>query len=399
MRVSLTFVCAASLSVANGLTAQTTRPAVGRWSPALQQRADAAVLRGLHFLLANRLRDGGWPMMPAADTSDPAITAIVGQAFARDRHFGRDHAVMRQALQVVLGSVQPDGGIYSPQGLGLRNYYTSVAVMFLSNVRRAHPRAERAIEPAQKFLVGLQWDQQKQDNEGNTISAAHPWFGGAGYGHGQRPDLSNTQMMLEAVHDSGLPPDHPVYQKALRFIGRCQMLSQSNDLPFARGADDGGFIYSPASGGQSKAGTVTVGGVSRLRSYGSMTYAGFKSMLYADVDRNDVRVRQALDWIRGHWTLAANPNMPGEQSQEGLYYYYHVFARAMTAWGEPTITDQAGRAHDWRAELCEALLARQRADGSWVNEQDRWEEGNPYYVTALAVLSLQTAVEAAVGSR
>jgi squalene-hopene/tetraprenyl-beta-curcumene cyclase len=45
--------------------------------------------------------------------------------------------------------------------------------------------------------------------------------------------------------------------------------------------------------------------------------------------------------------------MPGEQSKEGLYYYYHVFARALKTWGEETITDAKNLPHHWRAELCD----------------------------------------------
>ena len=62
------------------------------------------------------------------------------------------------------------------------------------------------------------------------------------------------------------------------------------------------------------------------------------------------------------------------------------------AWGAPTITDKDGIAHHWRRELCEQLLSRQARDGSWVNEADRWYEGNPHLVTAYAVLALQEAL-------
>ena len=34
-----------------------------------------------------------------------------------------------------------------------------------------------------------------------------------------------------------------------------------------------------------------------LRSYASMTYAGLKSMIYAGLDRDDPRVKAALDYI------------------------------------------------------------------------------------------------------
>jgi squalene-hopene/tetraprenyl-beta-curcumene cyclase len=170
------------------------------------------------------------------------------------------------------------------------------------------------------------------------------------------------------------------------------MLPETNDQPFAEGGD-GGFIYSPANDGESKAGTVERGGRNVLRSYGSMTYAGFKSLLYANVERGDRRVRAAHDWVRQHYTLEQNPNMPGAQSKEGLYYFYHVFARALHAWGEDAITDTEGARHDWRADLTAKLLSLQRGDGSWYNEQDRWWESNPHLVTAYGVLALQTVLE------
>ncbi|MCZ6816484.1 MAG: hypothetical protein O7F76_07255, partial [Planctomycetota bacterium] len=105
------------------------------------------------------------------------------------------------------------------------------------------------------------------------------------------------------------------------------------------------------------------------------------------------RIKACLQWIRGHYTLDANPNMPGRRSQEGLYYYYNVFARALHAWGEPVITDAAGTPHNWRVELCRKLIRLQQTDGSWINQRDRWLESDPNYVTGLTVLSLQTALQ------
>jgi squalene-hopene/tetraprenyl-beta-curcumene cyclase len=177
------------------------------------------------------------------------------------------------------------------------------------------------------------------------------------------------------------------------FVSRCQMLGNTNDQVFAAESVDGGFVYTPANGGESKAGTDLVDGKPRLRSYGSMTYAGFKSMLYAGLERDDVRVKRAVDWIRRHYTLDHNPNMPDAQSKQGLYYFYHVLSRAMSAWGEESIVDADGLPHRWRRELCEEILSLQRKDGSWVNEEDRWYEGNPHLVTAYALLALQTAID------
>ena len=101
----------------------------------------------------------------------------------------------------------------------------------------------------------------------------------------------------------------------------------------------------------------------------------------------------AYDWIRSHYTLDANANMPAGSTRQGLYYYFHVFAKALQAWGEPTVTDPQGNIHNWRIDLCRKLISLQRDDGSWVNDADRWNEGDPNYVTALAVLSLQAAMK------
>ncbi len=360
-----------------GLAEAEDEPAVDL---ALGTRTQAVIDKGLAYLVAGQRADGGWE---AFGRSHPAITALVVKCLVQDQKHGPAHPAARRGLDFVLSFVQPDGGIYVANE-GMRNYHTSVALMALSATR--DPAHTKTIERARKFLKKLQWDS----GEGHETSS--PWYGGAGYGQGKRPDLSNTQLMLEALKQSGLDKDDPAYKKAMVFISRCQMLGATNDQIFAAESVDGGFIYTPVNGGESKAGTEVVDGKPRLRSYGSMTYAGFKSLLYAGVDRDDIRVERAVGWIRRHYTLDHNPNLPGSQSRQGLYYYYHVLARALHAWGEETIVDADEVPHRWRSDLCEKLTALQREDGSWLNEEDRWFEGNPHLVTAYAILALQTAL-------
>lgn len=345
-------------------------------------RVNDAIDRALAYLAASQSADGGWE---AFGQSHPGVSSLVVKAFLQDDDYGPEHPVCRRGVDFLLKFVQPDGGIYPP-GDGLMNYHTSVALMALASAKS--PKHEKAIRDAVIYLKKIQWDAE----EGHEESSA--WYGGQGYGRGKRPDLSNTQLMVEALHESGLPSDDPAYRKALVFISRCQMLGSSNDQLFAKESTEGGFVYSPANDGESKAGAAEVDGKPRLRSYGSMTYAGFKSMLYADLKRDDPRVKSAFEWIRRYYTLDQNPNMPAPQAHEGLYYYYHTFARALHAFGQEVITDGQGAPRHWRAELCEKLLSLQRPDASWLNEADRWFEGSPHLVTAYAVLSLQTALDA-----
>ena len=121
-----------------------------------------------------------------------------------------------------------------------------------------------------------------------------------------------------------------------------------------------------------------------LRSYASMTYAGLKSMIYAGVKADDPRVKAAVKWCQMHYGLENNPGM----GAAGLYYYYQTFAKALDASGLKMVKDEKGVEHDWRSDLLAARSGRQRPNGSWVNDDKRWLEGEPCLVTGYALLSL-----------
>jgi squalene-hopene/tetraprenyl-beta-curcumene cyclase len=72
----------------------------------------------------------------------------------------------------------------------------------------------------------------------------------------------------------------------------------------------------------------------------------------------------------------------------GLYYYYHTFAKALDAMGQDEFVDDQGNKHNWRAELVEELARRQADDGSWVNKNERWLEGDANLATGYALLAL-----------
>ncbi len=189
--------------------------------------------------------------------------------------------------------MQKDGGIYAP-GTGHKNYETCVAVMALK-AADAGGKYDKILARADKFLRGLQWDEEE------GIDKADVRYGGADYGPSKkRPDLSNTQFLVEALKTLGAKDDDPNVQKALIFVSRCQNLeSPHNTTKFASKVNDGGFFYTVAAGGSSPAGKTADGG---LRSYGSMTYAGLKSMIYAGLTATDPRVKAASEWIRRNYT-------------------------------------------------------------------------------------------------
>ncbi len=308
-----------------------------------------------------------------AAQSGPGVTAVVTTAVLRHGRTPSD-PLAAKSLKYLEGFVQPDGAVSVKDSM-YRNYETLLAVVCFTEAN-ADGRYAKLIRNAESFLKANQWTEaQGQDK-------SSPNYGGAGYGHSKRPDLSNTSFLVDALRAAGAGPNDEAMQKALIFVSRCQNLeSEYNTLPFAAKNPDGGFYYTPAAGGISMAGKTADGG---LRSYGSMTYAGLKSMLYAGVGPDDPRVKAAVKWIQQHYDVANNPGM----GKSGLYYYYHVFAKALDATGMKQVVASDGTRHDWRQDLRNALLTRQRPDGSWVNQDPRWLEGEPSLVTGYALLAL-----------
>jgi squalene-hopene/tetraprenyl-beta-curcumene cyclase len=285
-----------------------------------------------------------------------------------------DDPMVAKALKFLEGFRQPDGGIYQPDTF-YKNYETSLAVMAFQLANK-DGRYNQLLKDANRFLKELQWDE----GEGHQRSSM--FYGGAGYGRNKRPDLSNTAFLIEALRATGSGPDDEAIQKALIFVSRCQNLeSEHNTTPFPTKNPDGGFYYSPAAGGVSMAGTTPEGG---LRSYGSMTYAGLKSMIYAGLTPEDRRVKAALEWIKKHYDVKSNPGL----GDAGLFYYYHTMAKALAVLELKELTDAQGQKHDWRRELREELLSRQKPDGSWINQNPRWLEADPNLVTGYALLTL-----------
>jgi squalene-hopene/tetraprenyl-beta-curcumene cyclase len=313
--------------------------------------------RGVAFLRPRQDAKGGW-----STQREPGVTALVVTALLRSGQIAPGESLVTKALAYLEGFISPKGGLSEAPHA---NYSTSIALLAFREAN-TNGRYDRTIKAGQEFLKSMQWDE----SEGKTRDDA--FYGGAGYGgSNSRPDLSNTTFFIEALRETGLPADDPNLKKAIVFVSRCQNLkSEFNDQAWASKTNDGGFVYTAANGGQSMAGAAPDGGL--------------QSMIYAGLVRDDPRVKAALTYITNHYTLDENPGL----GQQGLYYYYHTFAKTMALLGEPTLTDAAGVSHDWRADLVTAMSKRQLPGGGWVNPADRFMEGDPNLVTAYALLAL-----------
>jgi squalene-hopene/tetraprenyl-beta-curcumene cyclase len=367
-KVALSFSVLACLGLAV-VTATAVQAAETAGAKVDSKAQEQAVAKAIEYLRTKgQAEDGSF-----SSAAGPAVTALVTASILESGRTAQD-PVVAKALKYLQGFVQPDGGIYQPESRH-RNYETCIGLMCFVAANK-DGRFDAVVKNAEKFLKAGQWDESENVQPSNIA------YGGAGYGQAERPDLSNTHYLLDALKAAGEGADDEAFKRALIFVSRCQNLeSEHNTTEFPAKNPDGGFYYTPAGGGRSMAGNTENGG---LRSYGSMTYAGLKSMIYCGAKPDDPRVKAAVTWAKKHYTLDENPGM----ADAGLYYYYQLFAKALAAMNQPTIVDESGKSHDWRKELVTAIISRQQPDGSWVNKNARWMEGDPNLVTGYALLAL-----------
>lgn len=335
-------------------------------------KAKQAVSRGIDYLHHTQETDGSWGHYPAT-------TALALSGLLRNGKTETNDPAVARGTQFLLKAAQPNGSICSNANpaIALPNYNTCLAIMALTETK--NPVYRPTIKKAMQYLDKVQFD------EGEGIKPGNPMYGGIGYGDDPgddtHPDLSNLQFALEALHEGGTPSGAPVFKKALVFLQRVQNRKESNDQAWVKeGPNDGGFVYTSQGGTPADEGKAT----QRHLSYGSMTYAGLKSYIYAGVSRKDPRAQAAWNWIRGHYTVTEHPGM----GSTSLYYYYHTMAKTLDVYGDKIVIDIKGGKHDWAHDLASAIVEAQHPDGSWFSSNARYWENQPSLVTSYSLISL-----------
>ena len=74
---------------------------------------------------------------------------------------------------------------------------------------------------------------------------------------------------------------------------------------------------------------------------------------------------------------------------QGLFFYYHTMAKALSTANVEVLETKDGKKHDWRKELGLRLLDLQKADGSWANDSGRWWEKDPVLAASYALIALE----------
>jgi squalene-hopene/tetraprenyl-beta-curcumene cyclase len=336
-----------------------------------EQLTDAAVA----YLKGAQSDDGTW-----SKASNPGITGLVLASLLHSGNVTANDPVATKALKFIESLVnEKEGHIAGNTGkIGQTNYLTAVNIHALKAAGLGG-KYQSTIDKATQYLRRIQLD------ESEDMSPKDASYGGVGYGPNTRPDLSNTHFLLDALLDAGVAKSDPAFKKATVFVSRCQNLKgEHNDQPWAGKINDGSFIYvlAQGKGGAAKAPDEPKPG------YGSMTFAGLKSLSDCGVSRDDPRFKKALEWVSKNYTVEMNPGRPTGAAQGGFYYYLATMSKCLKSVGIDEIVDADGKKHDWREDTVKTLASRQRKEGSWSNETPQWMESNPHVSTAFALEAL-----------
>lgn len=331
-------------------------------TPELQTKGEKAVSKGLRFLRGKQEANGSYG-------HHVGVTSMVLLAFAESHKAYRldDGPFVSKAAEWLVAQQRADGAI---TGDATATYNTSLAIMALHALDKN--KFKKEVEAGQKFLV------KHQSVEDNGYKPEDKYYGGIGYGGDERPDLSNLQFALEALKETDFDPKSEVWKRAEVFLNRCQNRSESNDQSWA--GNDGGFVYAP---GDSFAGGTN--------SYGSMTFAGLKSLIFAQVKKDDPRVSAAFDWVKKNYDFDTHVGL----GSTAYYYYLQTASKALSAYGDRYVADAKGRQRDWISDLVHKLTTLQKADGTWLNDNPKYWEDNPILATTRGILALNYALQAA----
>ena len=378
MKLSVFFIILTTASVFPQATTQAPR------NESLKQELRLGVERGLNFLRSKQNKaTGQW-----GEAEPVAITglAIIGFMLDPNRKPGDPIPTeIEAATRYLISNAKPDGSICI-KARATYNTALALTALLLNN----KPENEEVMLKARRYLVTRQLDLDEKGKQDN------PTDGGIGYGEEKatHADLSNTTFALEALYyaqslladkgDAAKNEPQLNFGAAIDFIQRCQNRPESNKSSWVSKdpKDAGGFIYNPTETRGAK--VENPDGTISLRSYGSISYAGLLSFIYAGLDKDDPRVKAVIEWINANYSATENPGL----GAAGLYYYYHTLSKALTIAKIDYIKGKDGKLIDWRSDITQKLLGLQQGDGSWSNTEGRWMESDSVLTTSYILMAL-----------
>jgi hypothetical protein len=317
-------LCVGCLVLAGSLAAGRARAEEGKVRTAeLAPDAERAIDAGLKSLARQQNPDGSWGRKYAE-----ANTSLALMAFMLKGNFpgkGAHGEALDKAVRFLLDRAQQGGGY-----MGINMYEHGLGTLALSEAWGMSDRKE--IRDTLKRAVDV------------ILRAQSPSGGWRYQPRPQDADISVTVMQIVALasaREAGIHVPTETIDKALKYVKGLQVKSE------------GGFGYTGPSSPEF-----------------ARSAAGVMALLMCG-ERDSRAVVQGLDYLRRLHS--------GKFEQANFYFYGHYYAiQAMY---------QAGESYyqEWYPPIRDALIAKQRPDGSWSGSG---EESDPSYATSMSILIL-----------
>ncbi len=362
----------------------------------LTARIDSALESATHYLLSTQSKDGAWRSSVYGFFKDgPSLTPHVLNTMFLLNATPDTRQSFASGCGYLRGLVGRDGAVDGgDSGLTYPAYTaaSSVRVLALENNpdHAAAARSYLALLRSHQFNEALGWQPTDLEYGGWSYATRTP----------RRPtqltahfdaNLSATLYAVTAMRIAGVAKDDPAWKQALTFVQRCQNFSEG-----ARNAqfDDGGFFLTPCVPLLNKAGAAGIdrAGRERFHSYASITADGLRALLDCGLPMNHPRVVAARAWLERNFSAFTNAGVfsPDRDRTRNATYYYYAWsvASALQQLGVREVQTRHGKVN-WAKDLSQALIDRQRPDGSWANEQSDGKEDDPLVATPFAATALK----------
>ena len=301
----------------------------------MQPAVNAAIDRGVDYLLKSQLLDGSWGYDPTGYPNGQ--TALSLYALMKSG-VSPDHQAVRRGLA------------FLERRAPKKTYSNAVQILALASAKKEEN--DEWIEQ----LLELMLDWQDGD-------FAYP---------GGENDLSCTQYGAFAYWIAS--------QRGLKVPKKAWTDLARSVLRYA--TEDGGFSYRPR---QSATGSMTVAGLTVIAlCRQGLGDSGFPRQFRRELERAEAR---GLDWLARKFDPQANPAKDDKKRKRWVYYYLYGVERLAALSNLELIGN-----HDWYWEGAEFLIGAQGDDGHWSTAYGEVEPN-----TCFALLFLNRATATATG--
>lgn len=358
---------------------------------------DEAMGRGAQFLEKQQAADGAWRSSVYGPLKDgPSLTAIIAPTLAKLGDEVQSRTAFLRAVEY-LAKIDPTSADITYPVYAAAGAVIAIGSQGLGRCAAARDRWLANLR-GQQLIESLGW-QETDESYGGWSFARESLTPIEGKPRSPlaAPNLSATVFALDALRAAGCGPEDGAIKTARIFVQRCQNWCDDESTRDGR-FDDGGFFFLHDDATRNKAGEAGIDTTGRVRyvSYGSTTADGLRALLACGLPTEHPRVRAARHWLITNFSAEKHPGgYPADREylRQALYYYYC----ASTA--EALRKASAGEEDcgcSWAFRFTEALVSRQRSDGSWINSAVDVREDDPLVATPLAISALASC-KAVVG--